>query len=67
MIGNSNCIGTNFNGSILNITPKELNSFLFLQKKFYISKSDRTYHFVGESSLKELDIKDLKKRKQMNE
>ena len=30
MIGNSNCIGTNLNGSTLNLTPKELNPFLFL-------------------------------------
>ena len=32
MIGNYNFIGTNFNGLILNINPKELNPFLFLQK-----------------------------------
>ena len=38
MIGNSNCIGKNLNGSILNITQKELNPFLFLQKRFTLVK-----------------------------
>ena len=59
MIGDSNWIGTSLNVSILNIPPKELNPFLFLQKTFYNSKSDRTAHFVGESRLKELDINDF--------
>ena len=67
MIGNSNCIGTSFNGLILNIPPKELNPFLSLQKNNYIGKNDRTAHFVGHSRLKELDINDFYKRKQMNE
>ena len=30
MIGNYNCIGKNLNGLIPNITPKKLNTFLFL-------------------------------------
>ena len=33
MIVNYNCIGTNLNWLILNLTPKELNPFLFLQKR----------------------------------
>ena len=67
IIANSNCIGRNLNGLILNITPKELNPFLFLPKKIYIDKSDRTANFVGHSELKELDNKDFFKRKQTNE
>ena len=51
MIGNSNCIGTSLNGLILNQPPKELNPFQYLQF-FYISKNDRTAHFVGHSQLK---------------
>ena len=35
IIGDSNYIGTSLNGLILNITPKELNPFLFLQKVLY--------------------------------
>ena len=54
------------NGLILNQPPKELNPFQFLQF-FYISKNDRTAHFVGNSQLKELDIDGFYKRKQMNE
>ena len=38
IIGNSNCIGTNLNGLILNLTPKELNPFLFLQKSYILVK-----------------------------
>ena len=44
MIGNSNFIGTNLNGSILNLTPKELNPFLFLQKKITLIKV--IYHLI---------------------
>ena len=33
MIGNFNCIGTKLNGLILNITPKNINPFLFLQSR----------------------------------
>ena len=32
MIGNSNCIGTNLNGWIQNIPPKEINPIQFIQK-----------------------------------
>ena len=66
LIGNSNYIGTCLNGLILNQPPKELNPFQFL-KKNYVSKNDRTAHFVGHYKLKELDIGDFYKRKQMNE
>ena len=38
MIGNPNYIGTSLNGLILNITPKEVNPFLFLQKRFTLIK-----------------------------
>ena len=38
MIGNSNYIGTILNELILNITPKELKSFMFLQKSFTLIK-----------------------------
>ena len=38
MIGNSSCIGTNLNGLILNISPKEINPFLFPQKSFTLIK-----------------------------
>ena len=34
MIGNYNYIGTNLNGWIQNIPPKEINPILFLQKSF---------------------------------
>ena len=37
--------------------PKIIKPFYVSSKKFYISKSDRTAHFVGESILKGLDIK----------
>ena len=36
-------------------------------KKIYINNNDRTAYFVGHSKLKELDIDDFYKRKQMNE
>ena len=45
IIGNSNCIGTNFNGSILNLTPKELNPFLILQKRFTLI--EMIEHLIG--------------------
>ena len=48
-------------------TPKRVKPFSVSSKKFYISKNDRTAHFVGHSKLKELDIDDFYKRKQMNE
>ena len=38
MIGDYNCIVTNLNGWILNITPKEINPILFLQKSFTLIK-----------------------------
>ena len=38
MIGNSNFIGTDFNASILNLPPRELNPFLFLQNSFTLIK-----------------------------
>ena len=31
MIGNSNCIGTKFNGLILNLTQKEINPLCFFK------------------------------------
>ena len=67
MIGNSNCIVTNLNGLILNQPPTELNPFQFLNFFLYINKNDRAAHFVGHSKLKELDIDDFYKRKNMNE
>ena len=51
MIRNYNHIGTSLNGFILNLTPKGLNTFMFLQK-VYISKNYRKDHFVGHSRLK---------------
>ena len=36
-------------------------------KCFYLNKNDRTDHWVGYSKIKELDINDFFKRKQMNE
>ena len=47
-------------------TPKIVRPFLVSSKKFYISKNDRTTHFVGRYKLKELDIDDFYKRKHMN-
>ena len=48
-------------------TPKRLKLVSVSSKVLYISKNDRTAHFVGHSKLKELDIDDFYKRKQMNE
>ena len=59
MIGNYNCIGKSLNGFILNITPKELNPFQFLQFFSILVKNDRKAHFVRHSILKELDINDF--------
>ena len=39
--------------------PKRVRPFSVSSEKFYISKSYRTAHFVGESRLKEFDIKDF--------
>ena len=47
--------------------PKIFKHFSVSSKKFYISKNDRTAHFVGHSKLKELDIDYFYKRKQTNE
>ena len=51
MNGDSNCIGTNLNGWIQNLPPKEIDLFIFF-KKFYLNKNDRTAHWVGHSKLK---------------
>ena len=48
-------------------TSKRVKPFSVPSKEFYISKNDRTAHFVGCSQLKELDIDYFYKRKQMNE
>ena len=48
-------------------TPKMVKPFSVSSKKLYISKDDRTAHFVGHYQLKELDIDDSYKRKLMNE
>ena len=47
-------------------TPKRVRPFSVSSKKLYISKNDRTAHFVGHYQLKELDINDFYKRKQIN-
>ena len=47
--------------------PKRVKPLSVSSKTFYIDKSDRTAHFVGHYVLKELDINDYYKRKQMNE
>ena len=44
MIGNYNYIGTSLNGLIINLTPKELNPFLFLRKCFILVKMIQTKH-----------------------
>ena len=46
---------------------KRVKPYSVSSKKFYISRIDRKAHFVGHSRLKELDIDDFYKRKQMNE
>ena len=48
-------------------TPKIVKPYSVSSKKFFISNNDRKAHFVGHSKLKELDIDDFYKRKQMNE
>ena len=48
-------------------TPKRVKPYSVSSKTIYISNNDRTAHFVGHSKLKELDIDDFYKRKQMNE
>ena len=48
-------------------TREIVKPFSVSSEKFYISKNDRTAHFVGRSKLKELEIDDFYKRKQMNE
>ena len=67
MIGNSNCIGTILNGLILDQPPKIVKPFSVSSIFFYINKNYRSAHFFGHSKLKELDIDDFYKRKQMNE
>ena len=47
--------------------PKIFKPYSVSSKKFYIINNDRTAHFVGRSKLKELDIDDFYKIKQMNE
>ena len=48
-------------------TSKRVKPYSVSSKKLYISNNDRTAHFVGHSKLKELDIDNFYKRKQMNE
>ena len=48
-------------------TLKIVKPFSVSSKTFYIIKNDRKAHFVGHSILKELDIDNIYKRKQMNE
>ena len=48
-------------------TPKRVKAYSVFSKVFYISNNDRTAHFVGRSKLKEWDIDDFYKRKQMND
>ena len=43
-------------------TPKIVKPISVSSKKFYMSKNDRTAHFVGHYKLKELDIDDFYKR-----
>ena len=44
-------------------TPKRVKPYSVSSKKIYISKNDRTDHFVGHSKLKELDINNFYERK----
>ena len=67
IIGDSNYIGTCFNGLIQNQPPKELNPFRFLQKSYILIIMIEQLIFYGNSQLKELDIVDFYKRKQANE
>ena len=48
-------------------TPKRVKPFQVSSKRFYINNNDRTAHFIGRYKLKELDIDDFYKRKQINE
>ena len=48
-------------------TPKRVKAYSVSSIFFYISNNDRTAHFVGHSKLKEFDIDDFNKIKQMNE
>ena len=48
-------------------TLEIVKPFSVSSNTFYISKNDRTAHFVGPYILEELDIDDFYKRKQMNE
>ena len=48
-------------------TTKRVKPFSVSSNKFYINNNDRTAHFFGNSKLKELDIEDFYKRKQMYE
>ena len=45
IIGNSNCIGTNLNGWILNLPPTEINPIVFLKKRFTLIKMIE--HLIG--------------------
>ena len=65
IIGNYNCIGTSLNRLILNITPKELNPFQFLQKSSILVRMIEQLILLVISKLKELDIDGFYKRKQM--
>ena len=44
-----------------------IHKIIIHSKTFFISRNDKTAHFVGRSRLKELDIDDFYKRKCMNE
>ena len=46
--------------------PKRVKPYYVSSKKFYISKSDKKARVVGHSRLKELDIDDFYKIKQIN-
>ena len=48
-------------------TPKRVMAYSVSSKKFWINNNDRTAHFVGNSKLKELDIDNFYKRKQIDE
>ena len=48
-------------------TTNRVMAYSVSSKRFYIINNDRTAHFIGHSKLKELDIDDFYKRKQMNE
>ena len=64
MLEMSSYIGTSLNGS--EVKSKGKNPIEFLQN-IYITKGDRTSHWVVHSYLKELYINDLFERKQMIE